>query len=133
MEAFDADAVKAAIGSFHAALTSLDVNKIKSFWARDSYVTMINPLQKSIAVGPDAVMKYFEETIKAIEQLKLSFSEGPYIHINGNVAWATGIVQGNAKLKNGQTLNDNVFESDIFEKQNGRWLLVSHNALRMGE
>jgi hypothetical protein len=84
-EQSDIDAVKAAIASFHAALTSLDVNKVESFLARANYVTMINPLQKSIAVGPDVVIKYFEETIKAIEQLNLSFSEGPYIHINGNV------------------------------------------------
>jgi ketosteroid isomerase-like protein len=129
----DTDAVKAAAMSFQEAITSLDLTKMEPLLAHESYVTWIAPLQNHIAVGYDEAMKRFEATTKMMEQLKLSFTEGPHIHVNGNVAWLTGIVLGEGKLKNGKVTKDNVFESDVFEKQNGRWLVVSHSATRLPE
>ena len=47
--------IKTAIDAFHTALTSLDVKKMDAVWAHESYVMLINPSDKSIAVGWDAV------------------------------------------------------------------------------
>ena len=127
----DIDAVKAAIVSFHAALGSLDAQKMEPLWAHESYVTLINPADKSISVGYDAVKKSWEDSFKGYTELKATETDGPYIHANGNVAWSTGIAQAEAKFKNGNAFSGNVFETDVFEKQGGRWLLVSHSALRV--
>jgi ketosteroid isomerase-like protein len=125
------DAVKAAIASFHAALSSLDIRKMEPVWAQESYVTLINPADKGITVGWDGVRKNWQEgTFTDYTELKVTQVDGPHIHIGGNVAWSTGLVQADIKLKNGNALSSNVFETDVFEKHGSQWQLVSHSALR---
>ena len=48
------DSIKAAVAAYHAALGSLDISKMERLWVRDSYVTAIQPRDKSISVGWDA-------------------------------------------------------------------------------
>jgi ketosteroid isomerase-like protein len=127
----DVEAVKAAIESLHAALGSLDAQKMEPLWAHESYVTVINPADKTVSVGYDAVKKNWEDSFKRYTELKATEADGPHIHVNGNMAVSTGIAQAEAKFKNGNAFTGNVFETDVFEKQGGRWLLVSHSALRV--
>jgi|BarGraIncu00222A_1022003.scaffolds.fasta_scaffold03651_7 ketosteroid isomerase-like protein len=122
--------IKTAIDAFHAALTSLDVKKMDAVWAHESYVMLINPSDKSIAVGWDAVRKKWEETFNSYANLKVTETDGPHIHVKGNVAWATGIATAELKTKAGAGFSGPVFETDVFEKHGSRWLLVSHTALR---
>jgi len=42
-----------------------------------------------------------------------------------------GIVDSAIKLKSGQAINASTFQTDVFEKQDGKWLLVSHMAWRV--
>ena len=122
--------IKAAIDGFHAALTSLDMKKMEPIWAHESYVMLINPNAKSISVGWDAVKKNWEATFNAFAELKVTQTDGPNIHVDGNVAWATSLVNAQLKTKTGAAVTENVFETDVFEKHGGSWLLVSHTALR---
>jgi len=121
--------VKAAIDRFHAALTSLDMKKMEPIWAHESYVMLINPRDKSISVGWEAVKKGWEATFNAFAELKVTQTEGPNIHVNGDVAWATGLATAQIKTKTGAAVTENVFETDVFEKHGADWLLVSHTAL----
>jgi ketosteroid isomerase-like protein len=121
--------VKTAIEGFHAALSSLDMKKMEPVWAHGSYVMLINPRDKSISVGWDAVKKKWEGTFNAFTKLKVTQTEGPNIHVSGNVAWATGLVIAQVNTKSGAAVTENVFETDVFEKHGGGWLLVSHTAL----
>jgi len=126
----DIDAVKDAIAAFHAALSSLDIKKMQPVWAHESYVTLINPADKSISVGWDAVKKNWEGAFKDYAELKVTQVDGPHIHINGNVGWSTGLALAELKLKDGNARSGNTFETDVYEKHGGQWLLVSHTALR---
>jgi ketosteroid isomerase-like protein len=125
----DIDAVKAAVATFHAALSSLDNKKMEPLWAHESYVALINPADKSISVGWDAIKKNWEGGFNAYAELKVTQVDGPHIHTNGNVAWSSGLVQADLKLKDGNALSGNTFETDVYEKHGGQWLLVSHTAL----
>jgi ketosteroid isomerase-like protein len=126
----DIDAVKAASASFLAALGSLDIKKMEPIWANESYVTNINPRDKSISVGWDAVKKDLDEGIfKNFAELKGTYVDEPHIHVNGNVAWLTGTTRAEGKMKNGNSTDANVFVTQVYEKQGGRWLLVSNTAL----
>jgi ketosteroid isomerase-like protein len=122
--------IKTAIDAFHAALTSLDMKKMDAIWAHESYVMLINPSDKSISVGWDAVKNKWEATFNSYAELKVTQADGPHIHVNGNVAWATGIATAELKTKAGTGFSGPVFETDVFEKHGRRWLLVSHTALR---
>ena len=54
---------------------------------------------------------------------------GPYVHVDENVAWSTGLTNTNAKAKNGTSLNLPTFESDVLRKDSdGEWKLEAHPA-----
>jgi ketosteroid isomerase-like protein len=119
--------VKAAIAAYHAALESLDMSKMEPLSAHDASVILINPPDKSISVGWDAAKKNWEGTFNFYSELKITQVAGPYVSVKGDVAWSTGIVHGVWKSKGGSG-EGGVFETDVFEKRGGHWLLVSHSA-----
>ncbi len=124
--ASDADDVKAAIDGFHAALTALDLGKMDTVWAHDDSVMDKEPVAKAVTLGWEATRKNFEGLFGATAELKVTQAEGPYIQVQGGVAWATGVAFATQKLKTGQVFGLAVFEADVFKKQDGRWLYVSH-------
>jgi ketosteroid isomerase-like protein len=126
--ASDADDVKATIDGFHAALTALDIAKMDAVWAHDDRVMDKEPVAqgKAVTLGWEATRKNFEGLFGATEELKITQAEGPHIQVQGDVAWAMGVIFGASKLKTGQLLGLAVFEADVFKKQDGRWLYVSH-------
>ena len=128
----EADKVKATIDALHTALGARDVAKIQDLWANDSYVMAVQPRDKSVATGADAVRQSFENAVAAWADLKVTQSAGPNIHVSGNVAWATGIALAGGKLKSGDMVPGvPTFETDVLEMRGGRWLFVSHVATRV--
>jgi ketosteroid isomerase-like protein len=127
----DMDDVKAAVAAYHAALSALDAPKMEALWMQDNSVMDIEPSDKSISVGWDAVKKNFESEFNAFSELKVTQADGPHIQVKGDVAWSTGIANSTLKTKAGAVANGPVFETDVFEKRDGHWLLVSHTALRV--
>lgn len=124
----DTDAIKAAVGAYHAALVSLDVRKVAPLWAHDGNVMVVNPADGNVSVGWEAVEKSWEGDLSKMSELTLTQSEGPHIQVRGDVAWATGMLIAAAKMKGGGGGSGPLFESDIFERHGGSWLLVSHAA-----
>ena len=123
--------IKSAIDAFHAAVSSLDMTKMEPIWAHEKYVMLINPNDKSISVGWDAVKKNWETTFSSVAGLKVTQSGAPQIRIKGDAAWATGIAESEVKTKTGGVFDGSTFETNIFEKLGGRWLLVSHFSWRV--
>ena len=121
--------IKAAVDAYHAALGSLDVSKMEPLWAHDANVILINPADRSISVAWDAVKKDWEAQFNFLSDLKVAQADGPDVSVKDDVAWATGIANAVAKSKTGADVGGLVYESDVFEKRDGRWLLVSHTAL----
>ena len=125
----DTDAVKAANATYLAAIGSLDIKKMEPLWGREGYITLVGPGDKNISVGWDAVKKNWEDgPFKNSAELKVTAVEGPHVHVNGNVAWATGINHADGTMKNGNPFSGDTFNTQVYEKQGGRWLLVSNTA-----
>jgi ketosteroid isomerase-like protein len=127
----DTDQVKAAIDALNAALSSLDMTKMDALWVHDASVMLINPRDKTISIGWDAVRKNWDQVPGNYSELKVTQAEGPNIRVQGNIAWSTGVANVVGKLKSGATLNAPTFATDVFEKRDGKWLIVSHVALRV--
>lgn len=121
--------VMAAVDAYHAALGSIDVSKMEPLWAHDANVILVNPADRRISVGWDAVKKNWEAQFNFLSDLKVTQADGPHVSVKDDVAWATGIANAVAKSKTGADVGGLVYESDVFEKREGRWLLVSHTAL----
>jgi ketosteroid isomerase-like protein len=125
--AADMDGVKAASKAFYAALAVLDNGTaMEKVWAQTPYVTYVGPRNKSVLVGWDAVKKYFADTDKLFSQRKVSLTD-PHIHANGNLAWEMGVETGEVKLKDGSLAPADYIATNVYEKIDGRWLIVSHH------
>ena len=128
-QAADMEGVKAASKAFYTALAVIDNGEaMEKVYAHTPYITNVSPRSKSIAVGWDAVKKYREEDIiKSVASRNISLSES-HIHVNGNLAWEIGQETGEAKFKDGTVRKLEQFVTNVFEKIDGRWLMVSHHA-----
>jgi ketosteroid isomerase-like protein len=125
--AADMEGVKAASKAFYAALAVIDNGEaMAKVWAHTPYITNLGPRNKSITVGWDANSKYWEETNKVTASRNVSLSD-QHIHVNGNLAWEMGLETGETKLKDGPVRKTDHFATNVFEKIDGRWLMVSHH------
>jgi len=124
--ASDVDDVKAAVDGYHAAISSLDLAKIDAVWAHDGAVGDKEPPDKTITVGWEGTRKNFEGLVATAAEVSIAQAEGPHIQVQGDLAWSAGMAKADGKTKAGQHTSGVILEADVFKKQDGRWLLVSH-------
>ena len=123
----DMEGVKAASKAFYAALSVIDNGEaMEKVWAHTPYVTFVGPRSKSITVGWEAQKKYWAEANKFFSQRNVTLSD-QQIHVNGNLAWEMGQETGDVKMKDGGTRKVDLIVTNVYEKLNGRWLIVSHH------
>jgi ketosteroid isomerase-like protein len=121
------DGVKAASNAFYPALAALDNGaSMEKIWAHTPYVTLAGPRSKSFIVGWDAIRKYWEDGDKLFVERKASLSDS-HIHVTGNLAWEVGRETGQVKMKDGSTAPVDYLVTRVYEKIDGRWLIVSHH------
>ena len=121
------EGVKAASKAFYAALSVIDNGEaIENVWDHTPYVTYVGPRSKSITVGWEAKKNYWVETSKLFSQRNVTLSD-QQIHVNGNLAWEMGQETGDVKMKDGGTWKVDLIVTNVYEKLDGRWLIVSHH------
>ncbi len=128
VHAADADDVKAAVEAYHRAIASLDVSKFDAVWAHDDNVIDREPISRTITVGWEGTRKNFEGLVGATAELSIAQVDGPHVQVEGDLAWSVGVANAQGKLKSGKPQSGDVVEADVFQKRDGRWLLVSHVA-----
>jgi len=123
----DVDGVKAASKAFYAALPVLDNGEaMDKVWAHTNYVTYVGPRSKSVIVGWDDQKKYWVDNNKLFSKREAALSD-QRIHVVGNLAWETGQETGETKPKNGPAAKIDFIVTNVYEKVDGRWLMVSHH------
>lgn len=127
----DEDKIKAAIAAYNVAISSLDVSQMDGLWAHEAYVMSIQPRDKAVSVGWDAVRSAWQATFSFWDELKVTSTGEPHIRIDGNVAWSDNVVMVVGRSRSGDRIEVPTFASDVFEKRADAWLLVSHNAWRV--
>ena len=126
-QAADTEGVKAASKAFYTALAVLDNGEaMEKVWAHTPYVTYVGPRAKSIIVGWDAQRKYWEDTNKLFASRNVTLSD-QHIHVNGNLAWEMGQESGDPKMKDGKDAKADYIVTNVYEKVDGRWVIVSHH------
>lgn len=123
----DVDRVHAASQVFLAAISARDIGAMDKVWAHESYVAFMGPLSTTLVVGWDGVRKAWEMRFNQFDRVTVSLA-GSHVHTNGAVAWAVGVEKVRLLRKNGETLSFDAFVTNVFEKRDGRWLMVSHQA-----
>lgn len=123
----DMDGVKAASKTFYEALTANDNGEaMEKVWAHTPYVTMVGPRSKSVMVGWDAQKNYWPESKKRLVEIDVTLTD-QHVHVNGNMAWEMGQESGTVKTKDGKESKIDYLVTNVYEKIDGRWLMVSHH------
>src|SRR5437016_2207705 len=123
----DVEHVNAAGQAFVAAITERDIGAMDKVWAHEPYATFIGPLSTNVVVGWDGVRKAREMRFGQFDRVAIALAES-HVRTNGDVAWAVGVEKVQLLRKNGDTLGFDAFVTNVFEKRDGRWLVVSHQA-----
>jgi ketosteroid isomerase-like protein len=123
----DVERVNAASQVFIAAISARDIRAMDKVWAHESYVAFMGPLSTTIVVGWDGVRKAWEMRFSQFDRVTISLAES-HVHTNGKVAWIVGVEKVQLLRKDGNTLSFDAFVTNVFENQDGRWLMVSHQA-----
>jgi ketosteroid isomerase-like protein len=127
----DVAAVTAANNAFYTALSALDAAALEKVWAHEAYVANVGPQSKAITTGWPAVLDAYKSGVIANSAQQIVKAIDMHMHSNGNVAWVTGLETVEGKLKNGTQITGTNFATSVFEKKDGRWLMVSHHAQRV--
>jgi ketosteroid isomerase-like protein len=119
--------VKAASKAFYAALNVLDNGEaMDKVWAHTNYVTYVGPRSKSIIVGWEDQKKYWVETNKFFTLRAVTLTD-QHVHVVGNLGWEVGQETGDTKMKEGAAFKIDYIVTNVYEKIDGRWLIVSHH------
>jgi ketosteroid isomerase-like protein len=60
----------------------------------------------------------------AFDTLNLTLGDDPKVHLAGNLAWGTSTFHADAKLKNGNRIDEQGRWTVVWQKKNGKWLMV---------
>jgi ketosteroid isomerase-like protein len=119
--------MKAASKAFYAALAVIDDGTaMEVVWAHTPYVTYAGPSDKSIVVGWDALKMHWAEVNKRFAQRHVALTD-QHIHVNGNLGWEMGKETGEGERKDGTPFKADFIVTNVYEKLDGRWLMVSHH------
>ena len=128
-ESSDMEKVKAASQAFYAALNARDPSAMAKVYAHTPYVAYIPPVGGDIAVGWEAVNKTWEEVLRKVtSKIDMSYNRAGMPQIDGNIAWEVGTERGPVTFADGKTVDFGVLSTNIYQKIDGRWLMISHQA-----
>lgn len=125
-EASDIEYVRMANDAFYEALSARDTSAMMKLWSYRTEIRHIGPRNRTVNVGLDAAMKNWEALFAAFPDFKITCEQG-YIRINGSTAWVSIIEKARWKNEAGEVQTATHFGTNIFEKQDGKWLMVYHH------
>jgi ketosteroid isomerase-like protein len=123
----DDQALKAADGAFYAALSGRTEAAMDPLWAHAPYVAVIHPDSKAPINGWEAVRQSFVDIVKQTVALTVTPSQQAS-HRNGNTAWIVGTEAVRGKTTAGTEFQFTALVTNIYEFQDGHWLMVVHQA-----
>jgi ketosteroid isomerase-like protein len=125
----DLEGVKAASQAFYSALNARDATAMAKVYAHTPFVAYIPPVGSDVAVGWEAVNKTWEDVFtKVTKQINRSYKREGGPQIDGNTAWEVGIEKGPVTFADGKTADFGVLSTNIYQKIDGRWQMISHQA-----
>ena len=125
--AAEIEGVKAASKAFYDAVVVVDDGTaMEKVWAHRPYVTYVGPRSTSIIVGWEAQKKYWAEFNKGFAHRSVALVDA-HVRAVGNLAWEIGGEVGQAQMKDGTTREVDWLVTNVYEKIDGRWLMVSHH------
>jgi ketosteroid isomerase-like protein len=129
----DEAAVAAANEAFYRALSAGSIEGIAAACAQDEDVTVLHEASKEVAVGWPAVLETWKEVpFDAFANISVVMP-GAVVKVHGPFAWVAGLEKVRGSMKDGQAFSFTALGTNIYEKRDGRWLIVHHHASKAAE
>src|SRR6185437_2578202 len=129
--ATDVETVRAANEAYYAALSARDLMTMEQLWSRSpDDVNVAPPIRPVAHRGWAAVRDNYEQYWSSLDALTVSMAQ-PAIKVEGDVAWVFGTAQAARRFKDGQANSGPTFDTSIFVKRDGRWLMIFHQTALM--
>jgi ketosteroid isomerase-like protein len=109
---------------FYEAFESLDIKKMDEVWAKEDYVTCIHPgwnLRSGWPAVRDSWVMIFNNTFTM--QFRLT---DVMIQVAGDVAWVL-CMENITSSTDGEGQESRVLATNLYERQQGRWLMIHHH------
>jgi ketosteroid isomerase-like protein len=132
-QAADKDDVRVANDAFYKALSAGSIEGISIACAHDGDVTALHENSKEVAVGWQAVLDSWKAVpFDAFSELSVVMSD-PVVTVSGPVARVVGFEKVRGRMKDGQDFAWTALGTNIYEKRDGKWLIVHHHASKAAE
>jgi ketosteroid isomerase-like protein len=129
----DESAVRSANRAFYEALSAGSIEGIAAACAQDEDVTVLHEASKAVAVGWPAVLQTWKDVpFDAFAQLSVEMV-GEVVKVRGPFAWVAGLEKVRGIMKDGGAFSFTALGTNIYEKRDGRWLIVHHHASKAAE
>lgn len=125
-QAADVDGAKAASAAFYKALNTSAAAMLEVY-AKTPYVAYVAPGMKAAVIGWESVKPSIEASWVGLPTRSIAIT-GSSIQVRGTLAWEVGNENGTVKTKDGIERKIDVFVTNIYERIDGKWLMVSHHA-----
>jgi ketosteroid isomerase-like protein len=132
-QATDKYDVRAVNDGFYKALSAGSIEGIAAACAHDEDVTALHENSREVAVGWQAVLASWKAVpFDAFAELSVVMAD-PVITVSGPVARVVGFEKVRGKMKDGQDFAWTALGTNIYEKRDGKWLIVHHHASKAAE
>ncbi len=118
--------------AFDTAVSKRNIDDLDPLRAHDGSVSIIHPAGKAPFNGWEAVRQsWVDGAFTRFSELSVSMSD-PNVRVNGNTAVVVGIeIVGGKRADGGTAAEFAALTTNIYEKRDGRWLMVHHQASRV--
>jgi ketosteroid isomerase-like protein len=120
--------VARASDAFYGALTGEDLAAMAPLWAGGDDVSAIHPSNPAVFLGHDAVMASWKQAFADIEAVHVR----PYLAVmraSDRMAWVVDASEFHIGATGSDSLMHlhNVLSTQVFEQQNGKWMMVHYH------
>lgn len=127
----DVEAVKAANAAYYAALSARDLVTMEQLWSRsEDDVNVAPPIRPVAHIGWAAVKGNYEEYWSSLDTLNVSMKY-PTVKVENDTSWVFGAAQAVRRFKDGRASSGPTFDTSIFVRRGGRWLMIFHQTALM--
>jgi ketosteroid isomerase-like protein len=127
------DELKLADEAFYQAFSDRDIWAMAQLWSKDEGVSAVFPANSKPSFGWDDIRRGWQQSFDHNRDIKIKSLAGAVFakgDNEGDVAWIIESTQfSSIQTQTGQpVLMPNVLSTKIFERHNGKWLLMHYHA-----
>lgn len=124
----EASNVKAANLAYYKALSARDIRAMERVWTCGADNILIAPPVNPVThIGWEAIKRNWEIYWPTFNKFSVSMTVTA-VNINGPVAWVHGIETLRRRTKAGEVSSSHNYGTNIFVKQDDRWLMAFHQS-----